>query len=369
MGPKSVVSQRRIDANRRNAGLSTGPKTVEGKAKSRRNSLVHGMAGSGAVLFERETEALRVRAEECKEALGPVDAFEVGLVETVAVESLRVERCRAEERLTRDFRSRRAEHCWDDERKVVIAREARDLAVRPAETALGLASSAPGCDWLIDRWKVLGYALDLNGGWTEAQQSLALDMLGIDGDLRELPSPLDDVDGVDGLEFRRELVENQLGRLMDRKEQVLDAIEAEMREAVMQGLDVVADPTLALIRRYEVASLRRMRWAMDLLNKGKARVNTHGQEAPEGDHQARQAPVEARAERTQREGQGLADRGKFAAAIQDLQPPAGESVDADPGSTEPVETSREHASKSRKSRKLRQARVRRRAAEAALLSI
>ncbi|WZO98426.1 hypothetical protein EP7_000005 [Isosphaeraceae bacterium EP7] len=360
----TATSQRRIDANRRNAALSTGPRTAEGKAKSRRNSLVHGLAGAGVVLFERETEALRVRAEECREALGPVDAFEGVLVETVAAESLRVERCRAEERLARDFRARRAEHCWEDERKAAIAREARSLAARPAETAMGLASSAPGCDWLIDRWKMLGYALDCNGGWTEAQQSLALDMLGIDPDLRELPSPLDDVDGPDGLAFRFELVENQLGRLMDRKESVLDAIEAEMREAAMQGLDVVADPTLTLIRRYETASLRRMRWAMDLLSQGKARASGQDKEPAEPASQP-----EARAERTQREGPNLADRGKFAAAMPatvGIQAGAEPLQDASPNGAGAGDTNLKP--KSRNSRKLRQSNERRRMAAASLLS-
>ena len=360
MDTKPAVSQKRIDANRRNAARSTGPKTAEGKAKSRRNSLVHGLAGAGVVLFERETEALRVRAEECREALGPVDAFEEMLVETVAVESLRVDRCRAEERLARDFKGRRAEHCWEDERKGAVAREARSLASRPAETAMALASSSPGCDWLIDRWKMLGHALDSHGGWTEAQQALAFDLLGIDSDLRELPSPLDDVDGPEGLAFRFELVENQLGRLMDRKEGVLDAIEAEMRAAVMQGLDVVADPTLALIRRYETASLRRMRWAMGLLNKGKAPASGQAQEVAEPAIQP-----ETCAERTQHEGPGLADRGKFVAAM-----PASGVEAAGTEEHRPVAPVRSEGlkRKTKNARKLRQSNERRRLAAAVLAS-
>jgi hypothetical protein len=38
-----VPSQRQIEANRRNARLSTGPKTPEGKAKAARNRSLHGL--------------------------------------------------------------------------------------------------------------------------------------------------------------------------------------------------------------------------------------------------------------------------------------------------------------------------------------
>ena len=37
------VSQKQIDANRRNAQQSTGPKTKEGKAKSAMNSIKYGI--------------------------------------------------------------------------------------------------------------------------------------------------------------------------------------------------------------------------------------------------------------------------------------------------------------------------------------
>ena len=40
------VSQKRLDANRRNAQKSTGPRTPEGKAKASANAATHGLSSA-----------------------------------------------------------------------------------------------------------------------------------------------------------------------------------------------------------------------------------------------------------------------------------------------------------------------------------
>jgi hypothetical protein len=48
------ISVRKIEANRRNAQQSTGPKTEEGKRRSRLNTLKHGILASALLIAEGE---------------------------------------------------------------------------------------------------------------------------------------------------------------------------------------------------------------------------------------------------------------------------------------------------------------------------
>ena len=66
-----ATSQARIDANRRNAARSTGPKSPETKAISARNSLKHGLTGEGIVLPDEDVEAVNGRFEALQAELAP----------------------------------------------------------------------------------------------------------------------------------------------------------------------------------------------------------------------------------------------------------------------------------------------------------
>ncbi|WZO95783.1 hypothetical protein EP7_002753 [Isosphaeraceae bacterium EP7] len=266
---KLEVSQKRIDANRRNAMRSTGPKTEEGKAQSRRNSLIHGLSGNGVVVPEREAQAARELGEQLVSSLRPMNAFEMGLVETIAIEGVRIDRCRIEERLVRDVRARRAGACWLDERKAEAAKLGKTLAGSPDEVASRLSTTSAGCEWLGVRWRALGKVLEKKGSWSDEQKSLALDLMGVAAEVRAMDSPLDAPEGVDAAIYLRELVESELESLSLRQEESLDAIDDDLREATSLGLIAVDDPTLVLLRRYETASFRRQRWALDMLHKGR----------------------------------------------------------------------------------------------------
>src|SRR5947199_141090 len=56
------ASEARILANQANAKLSTGPRTAEGKERSRANALKHGLTGAGVVLPEADAAEVERRA-------------------------------------------------------------------------------------------------------------------------------------------------------------------------------------------------------------------------------------------------------------------------------------------------------------------
>jgi hypothetical protein len=56
-----MSSQRKIDANRRNAQHSTGPRTPQGKGKVATNSCTHGLCSRNAILPEEDPAEWRLR--------------------------------------------------------------------------------------------------------------------------------------------------------------------------------------------------------------------------------------------------------------------------------------------------------------------
>jgi hypothetical protein len=67
-----MTSKRQIEANRKNAGQSTGPKTIAGKARSSHNALRHGLASQGHLESEDIARSLAGALGEVGKAI--VDA-------------------------------------------------------------------------------------------------------------------------------------------------------------------------------------------------------------------------------------------------------------------------------------------------------
>ena len=88
-----MPTQKQIDANRRNAARSTGPKTPEGKQRVRQNALKHGLTAEVLLPSESEEDfkALREALESEYDPVGPTEQL---LVEDLVAARLRIARAR-----------------------------------------------------------------------------------------------------------------------------------------------------------------------------------------------------------------------------------------------------------------------------------
>ncbi len=92
---KRPRSEAQRAASRANGRRSSGPKSTEGKSRSRRNALRHGLrAGSLEVLPQNASLPAAMMAEGVREKLQPRDVFEAECVEGIAMAFWRLRRAR-----------------------------------------------------------------------------------------------------------------------------------------------------------------------------------------------------------------------------------------------------------------------------------
>ncbi len=141
-----IVSEARREANRRNAKLSTGPRTEAGKERSRRNALTHGLSAE----VVRLPEDVAAIGAEAGPVAPPLD-WPGWLADEVAVIATKLRRCDRLEGRHRERIALRAEFHWDDDRRLEAEFLGAGIARDPAAVARELRMSPQGCDWMIDR--------------------------------------------------------------------------------------------------------------------------------------------------------------------------------------------------------------------------
>jgi hypothetical protein len=189
------VSAAKLEANRRNAQKSTGPRSEEGKARSRYNALAHGMTAESAVLPGEDAAAFVDRLRNLLDDLQPRNQLEAQAIERIARDAWLSDRA---DRAVAAGLSARLRHLAVDS-----AREERELALElgqrllrnlarplplgpgddpatksgycryitlgsadhPARLVLKLESNVGGCDWLLERWGELAHRISGAGLW------------------------------------------------------------------------------------------------------------------------------------------------------------------------------------------------------------
>ena len=87
-------SEAQIEANRRNAKHSRGPKTESGKHRSSQNAIRHGLTGRVVVLPEEDMEAFKAFSKEIVESLNAGSPMERQCAQTIADSQWRSNRAR-----------------------------------------------------------------------------------------------------------------------------------------------------------------------------------------------------------------------------------------------------------------------------------
>lgn len=93
--PKRVLSRRAIEANRRNAQRSTGPKTEEGKAASRLNAGRHKVTAQVSILPDEERAAAEDFCGKLSDSFNPEGPEEIQLARAIAENYWRLNQARA----------------------------------------------------------------------------------------------------------------------------------------------------------------------------------------------------------------------------------------------------------------------------------
>ncbi|HTA45182.1 MAG TPA: hypothetical protein VK789_22195 [Bryobacteraceae bacterium] len=92
-----MISEKQIEANRRNAQFSTGPKTEQGKRRCALNALRHGLTGQVSAMTEEDRAAHDQFCDAMLKDLAPAGALEAQLAQRVATDSWRLNRISAVE--------------------------------------------------------------------------------------------------------------------------------------------------------------------------------------------------------------------------------------------------------------------------------
>jgi hypothetical protein len=101
-----------LAANRENAQLSTGPRTIAGRKRASLNAFRHGLTGQIVIHTAEDEKAFKTHCNGIREALAPVGALEIDLAQAIAEDRWRLNRARSLENSI--FALGQGEHRLDD---------------------------------------------------------------------------------------------------------------------------------------------------------------------------------------------------------------------------------------------------------------
>ena len=177
--PLTATQRRQI--NRQNAANSTGPKSDEGKERSRRNALKHGLRAEALDLPNEVPGAFEALADEWHDYYEPDSPGECALVDRAVYATVQLRRCAAFQAEAVGKRVREAEAIWDRRQADELnALDALFWGDNPALAVTGLKRTAAGCSLLLGDWAALLDILNTRGRWEPTARDKALRLCGQD---------------------------------------------------------------------------------------------------------------------------------------------------------------------------------------------
>jgi hypothetical protein len=170
-------SQRR-KINQANAKLSTGPRSDDGKQRSRQNALKHGLRAQSLALPNEEPCQNQAKLDEWLDFYKPRTPGERDLIEQAVTASIQLKRCQRFHHATVSEQVENAAQDWDEANAEEVARLIAALETDPAEAVEGLKLTADGVAWLLGRWARLRAIFEAEGRWTEPDRDEAIRLTG-----------------------------------------------------------------------------------------------------------------------------------------------------------------------------------------------
>ena len=279
----AMATQAQIDANRKNAQKSTGPRSAKGKADARRNSLKHGMTGNGVVIPYEDAAEVAIRVEQFEAELSPDGhATTSVLAMRAAMLTVRLERCIRYDDATTADRVRFAGDDFDEARLANADFLFDHIAQAPVTRYRELLAMPEGVDRILvalrglqrcatagsgDAWTDMhGYDLDMYCGLRPSDlpesRCRLLTRAVTTGQFDILPPAADAPEGDYHAHYRWALdqiltiINDQIAHLEAHRQTIDTAKIMQSRaEAGLRAL-VSMSPDAVLFRRYEAASER-----------------------------------------------------------------------------------------------------------------
>ena len=196
---KKNVSSAQIEANRRNSKKSCGPKTDEGKSRSRFNALKHRMTAQTVLLPGDDGKAFLSRLQYLQDDLQSRNSLEGVAIERLAGDLWKADRAElaACTRINWRLRHGQANRQRKDREDAIklgqhllyqpafplpVGIQEREAKAKgglgkfpladvpgdphhPARLLLKLEATVAGCDWLLNCWRDLRFRLEIPGQW------------------------------------------------------------------------------------------------------------------------------------------------------------------------------------------------------------